>query len=85
MCLNSDIGWDREVVRYFNNWMTHIEHNKVQNRNGVKVTVKLNIQHKPAQPVVVDKEETEQELLQDLHEWVSVLGQQVLAGLAHYL
>ena len=72
--LNSDIGWDQDVVSYFNNWMTHIEHdNKAQNGNSIKVTVELNIQYKPAQLVVVDKEEAEQELLQDLHEQVSVL------------
>ena len=84
--LNSDIGWDQEAVRYFDNWMMHIEHNnEVQNGNSIKVMVKLNIQYEPAQLVVVNKEEAEQELLQDLHEWVSVLEQQVLAVLARYL
>ena len=66
--------------------MRHLEHNnEAQNGNRVKVTIELNIRYEPAQPVVVDKEEQEQELLQDLLKQVSALEQQVLAVLARYL
>ena len=66
--------------------MTEIKHdNEVQNGNGIKVTVQLDIRYEPAQPIMIDEEEAEQEHLQDLHEQVSVLEQQVLAILACYL
>lgn len=84
--LNPEVSWDKEAISRFDHWMRHIEHdNEARNGNGVKVTVELNIRYEPAQPVVVDKGDTEQELLQDLHERVSVLEQQVLAVLARYL
>ena len=84
--LNPEIGWDKDVLSYFNHWMTEIEHNnKVWNGNGIKVTVELDIRYEHVGPVVIDKEEAEQELLRDLQNRVSVLEQQVLAVLACYL
>ena len=81
-----EIGWDKEVVEYFDHWMTKIEHdNEVRDGNGIKVMVELDIRYEPAEPIVIDEEDAEQERLQDLHEQVSVLEQQVLAVLARYL
>ena len=86
MDLHPEIGWDKDILSYFDGWMTHLEHDsEARNGHGVKVTVELDIRYEPAPPVVVDEEEQEQELLQDLHERVSVLEQQVLAVLARYL
>ena len=63
--LNPEIGWDKDILSYFDHWMKHLEHNnEAQNGNRVKVTVELNIRYKPTQSVIVDKEEQEQELLQ---------------------
>ena len=84
--LNPEIGWDKDVLSYFDHRMTDLEYdNEVRNGNSVKVTIELNIRYEQAQPVVVDEEDREPELLQDLHERVSVLEQQVLAVLARYL
>ena len=84
--LNPEIGWDKDVLSYFNHRMTEIEHdNEVWNGNGIKVTVELNIRYEHVGPVVIDEEEAEQELLRDLQNWVSVLEQQVLAVLSCYL
>ena len=84
--LSPESSWDKDVLSYFDHWMTDLEYdNKVQHGNGVKVTIELNIQYEQAQPVVVDEEDREPELLQDLHKRVSVLERQVLAVLARYL
>ena len=84
--LNPEIGWDKDILRYFDHRMTDLEYdNEVWNGNSVKVTIELNIWYEQAQPVVVDKEDRVQELLQDPHEWVSVLERQVLAVSARYL
>ena len=65
--LNPEVGWDKDIVSYFDHSMTHCKHdNEVQNNNDIKVTIELNIRYEQAAPVVINEEEAEQELLCDL-------------------
>ena len=81
--LNPEISWDKDILSYFDHWMTCCElNNEIQHGNGIKITVELHIKYDDVEPVASGGEQEVQPLLQDLSARVSALEQVAAAWLA---